>query len=425
MKIAIIGSGISGLVAAHHLHEAHDLSVFEANDYVGGHTHTHSIELGGMTWSVDSGFIVFNDWTYPNFIALLDELGVQSQPSSMSFSVKCERTGLEYNGTSLNSLFAQRRNLLRPSFLRMVRDILRFNQEAPKLLETGDDRLTLAQYLADHAYSKAFRDHYIVPMGAAIWSANPAGMLDFPAKYFVRFFHNHGMLSVNRRPVWRVVRGGSHSYVEPLTRGFGDRIRLGTSIDRVTRSPSGVFVKPRGTEAEQFDAVVFACHSDQALAMLADASAEEREILAAIPYQENEAILHTDISVLPRKRLAWAAWNYHIRHDTRDRVAVTYNMNILQSLAAAETFCVSLNYGEAIAPNRIIRRTVYHHPVYTPAGVAAQQRHGEISGKNRTYYCGAYWGFGFHEDGVNSALRVVEQIARSENHAELPLRRAG
>jgi predicted NAD/FAD-binding protein len=425
MKIAIIGSGISGLVAAHHLHKAHDLSVFEANDYVGGHTHTHSIELAGKTWSVDSGFIVFNDWTYPNFIALLDELGVQSQPSSMSFSVKCERTGLEYNGTSLNSLFAQRQNLLRPSFLGMVRDILRFNREAPNLIETGDDALTLGQYLAGHGYSKAFRDHYIVPMGAAIWSAHPAGMLDFPAKYFVRFFHNHGMLSVNRRPVWRVVRGGSCSYVEPLTQNFCDRIRLGTPIDRVTRSPAGVFVKPRSGEPERFDAVVFACHSDQALATLGDASTEERVILGAIPYQENEAILHTDASVLPRKRLAWAAWNYHVRQDTRDRVAVTYNMNILQSLAASETFCVSLNYREAIDPNRVIRRMVYHHPAYTPTAVAGQQRHDEISGKNRTFYCGAYWGFGFHEDGVNSALKVVEQIARSENHAELSLRRAG
>jgi predicted NAD/FAD-binding protein len=425
MKIAIVGTGISGLVSAHRLHKAHDLSVFEANDYVGGHTHTYHIELAGKSWAVDSGFIVFNDWTYPNFIALLDELGVESQPSSMSFSVKCERTGLEYNGTSLNGLFAQRRNLVRPSFLGMIRDILRFNREAPGLIETGDDALTLGQYLVEHGYSTAFRDHYIVPMGAAIWSANPAGMLDFPAKYFVRFFHNHGMLSVNRRPVWRVVRGGSRSYVEPLIRAFGDRIRLGTPIDRVTRSPEGVFVKPRGTEAEQFDAVVFACHSDQALAVLADASAEEREILGAIPYQENEAILHTDPSVLPRKRLAWAAWNYHVRKDLGDRVAVTYNMNILQSLTAPEIFCVSLNYGEAIDSNRIIRRMVYHHPVYTPAGVAARQRHDEISGKNRTFYCGAYWGFGFHEDGVNSALKVVEQIAGSEHHAELSLRRTG
>jgi len=411
MKIAIIGSGIAGLTTAYYLHKTHDITLFEANNYIGGHTHTHDIDLAGKSWSIDTGFIVFNDWTYPNFIKLMDELKVSSQPSAMSFSVKCERTGIEYNGTTLNSLFAQRLNLFRPSFLRMIADILRFNKESPNWLEVGDDLTTLGEYLSTHNYSEVFTNHYIVPMGAAIWSSGADGILAFPARYFVRFFHNHGMLSVDNRPVWRVIQGGSRSYIEPLTQGFRDRIRLSAPIESVSRDSDGVTIKPQNEEAERFDAVVFACHSDQALKLLTDSSPIEREILEAIPYQENEAILHTDASVLPKKPLAWAAWNYHIPHEKRQLVALTYDMNILQSLDAPDTFCVTLNYAEAINPAKIIKRLRYHHPVYTPKGILAQQRHGEISGINRTYYCGAYWGFGFHEDGVNSALKVVEQIA--------------
>ena len=417
MKIAIIGGGIAGLACAYHLQAAHDITLFEANDYPGGHTHTHDIECAGKTWAIDTGFIVFNDWTYPNFIKLMDELKVPSQPSDMSFSVKCERTGVEYNGTTLNRLFAQRRNLFRPSFLRMIKDILRFNQEAPLWLEQGGDDTTLGEYLQTRGYSQVFQDHYIIPMGAAIWSSGRAGMLAFPARYFMRFFHNHGMLSVDKRPLWRVIQGGSRSYVEPLTRGFRERIRLSTPVDSVSRDGRAATVKPRGGEAERFDAVVFACHSDQALRLLADPSAAERDILGAIPYQENEAILHTDASVLPKTRLAWAAWNYHIPGQERERVALTYDMNILQGLDAPETFCVTLNYAEAIDPARIIKRLTYHHPVYTRAGIAAQRRHAEISGVNGSYYCGAYWGFGFHEDGLQSALRVVEQIGGKDRHA--------
>jgi predicted NAD/FAD-binding protein len=417
MRIAIVGSGISGLVAAYHLSQTHEVTVFEANRHIGGHTHTHTLTLGGHSYEVDSGFIVFNDWTYPNFIRLLEELNVEHQPSSMSFGVKCERTGLEYNGTSLNSLFAQRRNLFNPNFLRMLWDIVRFNRQAPALLATADDQTTLGDYLRVNRYSHAFAEHYILPMGAAIWSAGTERMLNFPARYFVRFFHNHGMLNIDDRPVWRVIKGGSHRYVEALTRRFADRIRLDTPVRCVSRRAGGVRIQPSNDEAEEFDGVVFACHSDQALNLLTDASPAERDVLAAIPYQENEAILHTDARVLPYSRLAWAAWNYHIPKQPQNRVALTYNMNILQSLDAPETVCVSLNHGEAIAPNRVIKRILYHHPVYTPAGIAAQQRHGEISGVNRTYYCGAYWGFGFHEDGVNSALRVVAQVEANARHA--------
>jgi len=423
MKIAIIGTGIAGNVVAHHLQRAHDVSVFEAGSHVGGHTHTHNVTVGGETHAVDTGFIVFNDWTYPHFIELLTELGVESQPSHMSFSVRVEQNGLEYNGTSLNSLFAQRRNLFRPSFHRMIRDILRFNRESLKLL-AGREEIALGDHLKNEGYSREFIDHYLVPMGAAIWSTDPSRMLGFPARYFVRFLHNHGMLSVNQRPQWRVIRGGSARYVEMLTAPFADRIRLNTPVEYVRRLPDRVIVKASGHEAERFDHVFFACHSDQALPLLADASALEREVLGAIPYQENEVVLHTDTRLLPRRRLAWAAWNYHVPPEPGEKVALTYNMNILQSLPSRHTFCVTLNRTEQIDPNRIIKRLNYHHPLYTPAAVAAQARQHEVNGANRTYFCGAYWRYGFHEDGVVSALNALKHFDRSA-YAERHLSRVG
>ena len=416
MKIAIIGSGIAGNVVAHRLHREHAITVFEAGDHVGGHTHTHTIESHGARYEIDTGFIVFNDWTYPNFIALLNELGVESQASAMSFSVRNEASGLEYNGTTLNSLFAQRRNLLRPSFYRMLRDIARFNREAPALLASTAET-ALGDYLAQHRYSREFIDDYLVPMGAAIWSTDPLRMLAFPARFFVRFFHNHGMLSVNARPQWRAIRGGSARYVEKLVAPFRARIRLNTPVEMVRRLPDGVMIKARGAETERFDQVFFACHSDEALRLLTDAHGLEREILGAIRYQENEAVLHTDTSALPRARRAWAAWNYHVLREQGARVALTYNMNILQTLDARETFCVTLNRGECIAPDKIIKRLVYHHPLFTPAGVGAQQRQSEVNGPQRTYFCGAYWRNGFHEDGVVSALAALQHFyQRNSNH---------
>lgn len=422
MRIAIIGSGIAGNVAAHHLHREHDIAVFEAGGHAGGHTHTHDIELDGRRWAIDTGFIVFNDRTYPNFIGLLDELGVASQESSMSFSVRVEAGGLEYNGTTLNSLFAQRRNLLRPSFLGMVREILRFNREAPALLESAAAELTLGAFLEHGGYGRPFIDHYLVPMGAAIWSTDPQRMLGFPARYFVRFLHNHGMLSVNDRPVWRTIRGGSREYVRRLTAPFAPRIRLRTPVRGLRRFASHVLVET-DHGAERFDAAFLACHSDQALALLRDPTGPEREALGAIGYQENEAVLHTDARLLPRRRLAWAAWNYHVPAAPRERVALTYNMNILQRLDAPQTFCVTLNRSEAIDPARVLKRIVYHHPLYTPAAVAAQARQRELNGARRTYYCGAYWRFGFHEDGVVSALDALGHFREDQGHAKLPLRR--
>lgn len=424
MKIAIIGTGIAGNVTAYHLCRQHDITVFEANSYVGGHTHTHDILWQGRHYTVDTGFIVFNYRTYPQFTRLLQELKVPVQPSSMSFSVKCEKTGLEYNGTSLNSLFAQRRNLLRPGFYRMIRDILRFNREAPALLDTPDDPVSLGEFLYRGGYSKQFIEHYLVPMGAAIWSADPLQMYHFPARFFIRFFHNHGMLSVDERPQWYVIRGGSQAYVRKLIAPFADRIRTGAEVEAIRRHPDHVSVKLAGQPAERFDAVFIASHSDEALRMLRDPSPLEREVLGAIPYQKNEAVLHTDDSVLPRRKLAWAAWNYHVLPHQQDRVALSYNMNILQSLQAPVQFCVTLNNSRAIDPARVIKRLTYHHPVFTPGAVAAQSRQAQINGVNRTYYCGAYWRYGFHEDGVVSALNAVQHF-KEQQHAQLPFRRAG
>jgi predicted NAD/FAD-binding protein len=424
MKIAIIGSGIAGNVAAYKLHQHHDITVFEANDYIGGHTHTHDIDLNGMRYHVDSGFIVYNDWTYPNFIHLLGELGVRSQPSNMSFSVKCEKTGLEYNGTTINSLFAQRRNLFKPSFYRMINDILRFNKQAKQLLQTNDRSLTLGEFLKEYGFSQQFIQHYIIPMGAAIWSADPTQMFGFPAYFFARFFNNHGMLNIDERPTWRVIKGGSQRYVEKLIEGFKHRIRLNTPIAGVARYRDHVEVTPLGQATERFDQVFFACHSNQALRLLSDASREEQAILGAIPYQKNTAVLHTDESILPRKRLAWAAWNYHIVNKQQDKVALTYNMNILQSLSASKTFCVTLNHSDVIDPNKIIKVMEYEHPVFTLQGIAAQKRQKEINGVNRTYYCGAYWRNGFHEDGVISALNAVEHFNERIADEQLYLRRA-
>lgn len=409
-RIAIVGSGISGLAAGYLLSREHQITLFEGNDYLGGHTHTQDVVVDGACYPVNTGFIVFNDWTYPNFIRLMEQLGVESQPSEMSFSVKCARSGLEYSGSNLNALFAQRKNLVNPSFLRMLQDILRFNKETSESLSKGEDfgEMTLGAYLAANRYSRAFIRHYIVPMGAAIWSSGESSMMDFPVGFFLRFFKNHGLLSVNDRPVWRVLKGGSRSYVPSLSAPFKDRIHLNTRIASIRRAPNQVILTTENGQQVEFDEVVIASHSDQALAMLQDATPSERDILGAIPYQDNDVVLHTDTSVLPTSKRAWASWNYHIPVQAQQRVSVTYNMNILQGFSAPTTFCVTLNDIASIRPDKIIASFNYSHPVYTLQGMAAQQRHSEISGHNRTHYCGAYWFNGFHEDGVNSALRIAE-----------------
>lgn len=412
MRIAIVGSGIAGLTVAHRLHHGHDITVFEAGAYAGGHTATVDVELGGQRWAVDTGFIVFNDWTYPNFISLLDELRVPWQSSDMSFSYQCERTGLEYNGTSINSLFAQRRNCIRPSFLRMIADILRFNTAARSLLLTGDHTLTLGEYLEHGKYSPEFAERYVVPMGKAIWSATEQALFAFPARFFVEFFDKHGFLNVNNRPVWRTVRGGSREYVRKLTAPFLGRIVLNTPVTGVTRDALGVTIRTRGGNVNRYDYVVFACHSDEAARLLLDPSPQEQEILGAFAYQENDVVLHTDRRLLPRNPRARAAWNYHAPLNPQERVSVTYDMNVLQRLNAQETFLVTLNQQHRIDPRRILGEYAYAHPVYTPQAVQAQARRAEISGTNRTAYCGAYWRYGFHEDGVVSGQWAADDIRR-------------
>ena len=423
MRIAIVGTGIAGNVAAYKLRDGHEIAVFEANDYVGGHTHTVDVELGGRVWSIDTGFIVFNDWTYPNFVALLDELGIPSQPTSMSFGFTCERTGLEYNGTSIDTLFAQRRNLLRPSFYRMLAEILRFNREAPvHAIHRGTQ--TLGEYLEANGYSQAFRDHYLVPMAAAIWSAEPRAAAAMPIAFLVRFFSNHGMLSVDRRPEWRVIVGGSRRYVDALVAGHRDSMRLGARVKSIVRTSAGVELCTTETERERFDAVFLACHSDEALALLKDATALERAVLGAIRYRTSDVVLHWDESLLPARRRAWGSWNYRISKDDGDRAVVTYHMNRLQGLEAPVEFCVTLNDTASIDPAKILGRFSYSHPVFTHEALGAQRRHAEIDGVRNTFFCGAYWRNGFHEDGVVSALDAVRHFNERLGHGQLHLRRA-
>ncbi|MCU0558727.1 MAG: FAD-dependent oxidoreductase [Desulfobacterales bacterium] len=411
MKLAIVGSGISGLVTAYLLNSDHDITLFEAEDRIGGHTCTLDIEAGGRSFPVDTGFIVFNEATYPNFIRLMRRLGVDWQPSAMSFSVKCPQTGLEFRPSSLNTLFIQRRNLLAPAFYRMIWDIVRFRRDMRRLLESSDFTLTLNEFLERRGYSQFFKRYFLIPMGAAIWSSDPAGFQRFPARFFAQFFHNHGFLDI-RQPRWLTLKGGSRQYLDPITRGFRERIRTHCPVTSIRRLSDRVEVLAGGVR-EGFDAVVVAAHSDQALALLADPSGEEREILGAIAYQANRTVLHTDSSILPRRKAAWAAWNYLVPEgDGGGGVALTYDMNILQSIPAPVEFCVSLNLEERLDPAKVIRRMLYHHPVYSVESLAARRRLNRINGVNRTYYAGAYWGYGFHEDGVNSALEVCRHFGK-------------
>ncbi len=408
MKIAVVGTGISGLVAAWMLQREHEVTVFEARGRIGGHTNTVEVEAGGRRFAVDTGFIVHNRRTYPNLVRIFDALGVPTKPTTMSFSVREESTGLEY---SSRSILARRRNLVNPRIVRMVRDVLRFNREAERIADRADERVTLGEMLRIHGYSESFIELYIVPMGAAIWSTDPTRMLSFPASTFARFLVNHGLTSLVDRPTWRVVEGGSKTYVERMTASFADRIRLDSPVEQIRRTKWGVEVDARGQPPALFDRVVIASHSDQALRMLADPSEAEREILGAIRYQPNRAVLHTDTSLLPRSPRAWAAWNYRVPATPRERVSVTYDMNALQGIREAPVrFCVSLNAEDRIDPAKVLYETTYSHPLYTPEAVAAQRRADEINGVRNTFYCGAYWRYGFHEDGVVSALAVAAKL---------------
>ena len=410
MRVAVVGAGISGLVVAHLLHHEHDITVFEAADYAGGHTNTIRVDTPNETHHVDTGFIVFNDRNYPNFERLLARIGVASQPSSMTFSVSDGRGDFEYNGSSPNGLFAKRAHLVTPWFHRMIADLARFNRAARELVEHPGDGPTLGKWLEQKRFSRPFIERLIVPQAAAVWSADPRQMWSFPARFLAEFFDNHGMLGFTDRPRWRTISGGSARYVNTLVAPWRHRLHLRAPVQAISRADDHVLVTPQGAEAERFDEVVIATHSDQALKLLTDASSSEHQILGAIPYQMNEAVLHTDRRLLPRRRRAWASWNYHLVDNPSDRATVTYHMNRLQSLRAEREFCVTLNRSDTIDPVKVIRKIAYAHPVYTPDGVKAQARVAEISGRNRTHFCGAYWGWGFHEDGVVSGLRVADRF---------------
>jgi len=407
MKVAIIGSGISGLTAAYLLNKEHDVTVFEANDYIGGHTHTHEIDQNNKAWQVDSGFIVYNEKTYPNFIKLLEQLKVEVQKTSMGFSVSSPAKSLEYSGGSLNSLFAQRLNLFKPSFLMMLKDILRFNRIAARLLGSVEESITIGELLHSHNFSRHFIDNYIIPMGAAIWSTAAKNTTEMPAVFYMRFFKNHGLLQIFNRPQWFVIKGGSKIYVQKIIEGFKEKILLSCPVKEVLRDSTGVKIYcKKDQEPKQFDKVIFATHSDQALSLLKDPSENEVAILEAFPYQKNTAILHTDVSLMPKNKLTWSSWNYLLNENQDQPVTLTYNMNILQSLDAKPDFLVTLNSNSNIDSSKIIKKVEYHHPLFTVDGISAQKRKKQINGVNNTFFCGAYWGSGFHEDGVNSALDV-------------------
>jgi uncharacterized protein len=411
MKIAVIGSGISGMASAHILARNHEVHLFESATRLGGHTDTHQVEVASGRYRVDTGFIVFNNKNYPNFIKLMDQLGVKSQPSEMSFSVKVEKNGLEYNGTNLNSLFCQRRNLFNFSFYQMIRDILRFNKEATHhyLNHQLDHSKTIEDFLRENKYSPQFIEHYIIPMGAAIWSASREEMRKFPLGFFVRFFYNHGMLTVDDRPLWRVIQNGSQSYIPALTKNFSSNIHLGEKIHLVKRLENKVMVQSSTTSME-FDHVVFAAHADQVMKIFENPTPLEREVMSAFKYRPNDVTLHTDTSILPKSELGHAAWNYYLPAQERERVAVSYHMNILQGIKAPEKFLVSLNMNDLIDPAKVIKKIDYDHPVYSLEAVAAQQKWAQISGQDHIHFCGAYWGNGFHEDGVVSAVNVAKSF---------------
>ncbi len=407
MRIAIIGSGISGLTAAHLLHKDFDIQIFEANDYIGGHTHTIPVQTASGSYMVDTGFIVFNETTYPNFCKIIDGLGVRSQPTEMTFSVKCSQSGVEYNAHSLNTLFAQRKNIFCPAHYRMIYDIFRFRSEFKNLLDHKYDHEPLVPYLKKNGYGPRFINLFVLPITASLWSAGLDKSKNFPLGTFVRFFKNHGFLNIKNQFQWRVIEGGSQAYVPKLTAPFKDKIKLSCPVTSIKREGDQVVVKHQ-QGFDSFDQVILAVHSDQALALLADPSTQEKEILGIIGYQPNDVVLHTDSAILPTKKSTWASWNYAIPKEAQEAASLSYDMSILQGIPSPEEFVVSLNQRQNIDPAQIIGEYLYDHPLYTPQVPGAQNRHAEISGVNRTHYCGAYWGYGFHEDGVNSGLEVAK-----------------
>lgn len=408
LRVAIIGGGISGNICGYLLHDSHDVTLFTADSHNGGHTHTHCIEFENRKLHVDTGFMVYNQRTYPFFVKLLERLGIRSKKSDMSFSVRCERSNLEYSGSSVNGLFAQRSNVLRPAFYRMLLDILRFNREAPRALELCSDSLTLQSYLSKNRYSDYFIQNYLVPLGASIWSARADRFLAFPLKFLIAFLDNHGLLQVRNRPQWYTIEGGAQRYVEVMTQGFKNSIRLDCPVERVDRSSDSVKLHTRSGAALEFDRVIFATHADTTLALLSKPTPKETEILSQFEFQQNKAILHTDQRLLPKSRRAWASWNYHVSDESAAPASVTYDVNRLQSHGCSQPICVTLNPTHEIDEHHVIKKMLYRHPVFSTGTITTQNRQQEINGENNSFFCGAYWGFGFHEDGLRSGLAVAK-----------------
>jgi predicted NAD/FAD-binding protein len=419
--VAVIGGGISGLTAAHRLGDDFEVTVFEAEQRLGGHSSTVIVDTPVGEQPIDTGFIVFNDRNYPNFSELLDQIDAAYVPSNMSFSVSDPEGKYEYAGSSPNALFATRRNLVRPRFHRMVRDLVRFNNDAKRLIKEGDvdDEISLRNFLDAGGYSQEFIEKLIVPQVSAVWSADPAQLYSFPARIVFEFFNNHGILEVRGRPQWRTIKGGSAAYVAKLRAATSADFHTGTAVEAVRRGENGIAIKLSDGAEAIFDEVVFATHSDQALALLVDATDDEQEILGAIPYQQNDVVLHTDESLLPRRQAVRASWNYHLLEQPRDRTTVTYWMNNLQPIAGDQNYMVTLNLTDQIDCDSVIKHQEFSHPVFTREGLGAQRRHNVISGVNHTHFCGAYWRWGFHEDGAWSGLRVARTIAEGHRDARL------
>ena len=423
MKVAVVGAGISGIVAAHELSKRHSVDVFEAGTYPGGHTDTHDIQVAGHHYAVDSGFIVYNEDNYTHFTRFLNELGVEGRNTEMSFSVHNTNTGLEYNATDLNRLFCQRKNLLSPRFHKMLWDLFRFYRNAPELLESNDDTLTLGEYLASNGYGRAFIDDHLIPMACALWSGPTVSIESFPARYFVQFMHNHRMLNVSDRPQWRTVVGGSQSYVDAWIQHFNGRLFCDSAVQSIDANSTRVRLLVGGQWLE-YDRVFIACHSDQALRMLDRPSQQENQVLGGIAYQDNHMQLHCDTRILPPSKMAWASWNARVCPELSEQCTVSYDMNILQGIQSSTEFIVSLNSSQWVDPSRVFVERHYQHPVYNAETLAAQKRWEEINGVRGLYYCGAYWGWGFHEDGVKSALKAValfeaEQGADGEEQSDV------
>tara|TARA_A100001011_G_scaffold400888_1_gene520757 strand:+ start:62671 stop:63918 length:1248 start_codon:yes stop_codon:yes gene_type:complete len=411
MKIAIIGSGISGLTCAYLLYKKHNITIYESNNYVGGHTNTISINDDNKDYNIDTGFIVYNNDTYPNFVKILNKLKVETQPSTMSFSLTCQQSGLEYGTGSLSSLFGNKSNIINLKFYKLLFGIITYFKNAKIFLNDNNNfSYTVLDFIKESKTNIFTYEKFILPMASAIWSTNFNEIEQMPAKYLFEFYKNHDLLSINPTKKWRVIKGGSKQYVSKLTKPFYDKIRLNTNVLSIQRKNDAVFIKTDSNEQEKFDSVIIACHSDQALKILKDLTSEEKKILSNIPYQSNQAILHTDISVLPKNKKMWSSWNSFIPKEEESKVSLTYNMNILQSLKSEKTFCVSINMEKYINPSKVIKKINYSHPTFNKMSVEAQSKKNKISGKNNTYFAGAYWRYGFHEDGVMSALEVCKNF---------------